>query len=598
MMTQLQSIRNFAIIAHIDHGKSSLADWFIRYCGGLTDRDMRSQVLDSMELERERGITIKAQTVRLSYSALNGHTYQLNLIDTPGHVDFGYEVSRSLAACEGSVLVIDSSQGVEAQTLANVYKALENNHEIVCVLNKMDLPAAEPDRVRHQVEELIGLRGHDALLVSAKTGENVKSVLEAVIRELPPPSGDQEKPLKALLIDSWYDSYLGVVILTRIFEGQLRIGMKFRLMSSGVTYTVDRVGIFTPKAVSLELLNTGEVGFIIAGIRNIEETKIGDTLTEDSRPTAKPLEGFHPSIPVVFCSFFPEDATNFEKLRTGLGKLRLNDASFWYEPETSTALGLGFRCGFLGMLHLEIIKERLKREFHLDLIMTAPSVVYKVCLKNGKLLEAHNPSDMPDSGLIDYLEEPWIKATIVSSSDTLGDILSLCTERRGEQVELSYVNQRVLMVYCLPLNEVIFDFYDRLKSLSHGYASFDYTLDGYRPGELVKVKILVNGEDVDALSCIIHRSKAEAQARSLCLKLKTLIPRQLFKIAIQAAIGSRIIARETISALRKDVLAKCYGGDITRKRKLLEKQKSGKKRMRQFGHIEIPQNIFIEALKK
>jgi GTP-binding protein LepA len=596
-MTDLRHIRNFAIIAHIDHGKSTLADRLIQACGGLEQREMREQVLDSMEIERERGITIKAQTVRLTYRAENGETYELNLMDTPGHVDFAYEVSRSLAACEGSLLVVDASQGVEAQTLANVYQAIEANHEIVPVLNKIDLPAAEPARVKQQIEDVIGLDASNAVEISAKTGLNIKAVLEALVHRLPPPKGDREAPLKALLVDSWYDQYLGVVILVRVKDGVLRPGLKVRLMATGVVHNVERTGIFTPKGVPVDELGPGEVGFITAGIKTVADCRIGDTITEDRRPAAEPLPGFKPVQSVVFCGLFPTDAADYERLRDSLAKLRLNDASFEYEPETSAALGFGFRCGFLGLLHLEIIQERLEREFDLNLITTAPSVVYKVHLTNGEVMMLHNPADMPDPVRIDHIEEPWIKATILVPDDYLGPVLTLCQERRGVQKDLTYAGNRAMMVYRLPLNEVVFDFYDRLKSISRGYASFDYQIDGYEEGDVVLLNILVNSEPVDALALIVHRSTAEKRGRALCERLKDLIPRQLFQIAIQAAIGGRIIARETVKAYRKDVLAKCYGGDITRKRKLLEKQKEGRKRMRQFGKVEIPQSAFLAALK-
>jgi GTP-binding protein LepA len=596
-MTDLNHIRNFSIIAHIDHGKSTLADRLIQLCGGLTERELKEQVLDTMDIERERGITIKAQTVRLQYKAKNGATYQLNLMDTPGHVDFAYEVSRSLAACEGSLLVVDASQGVEAQTLANVYQAVDNNHEIIPVLNKVDLPAAEPDRVKEQIEDVIGIDASDALLVSAKTGLGVPDVLEALVHRLPPPKGDQEAPLKALLIDSWYDAYLGVIILVRIVDGSLKPGMKIKMMSTGSIYQVDQVGVFTPKRETLSALHPGEVGFLTAGIKAVSDCNVGDTITEEKRPASSPLPGFKPSVPVVFCGLFPADAADFDHLRDSLGKLRLNDASFMFEAESSAALGLGFRCGFLGLLHLEIIQERLEREFNLDLVTTAPSVVYKLYMTNGDMIELHNPADMPDVVRIAKMEEPWIKATILVPDDYLGSILTLCTERRGVQLDLTYVGNRAMVVYRLPLNEVVFDFYDRLKSVSRGYASFDYQVDGYEEGELVKLSILVNGDPVDALSTIVHRTHAESRGRALCERLKNLIPRQLFKIAIQAAIGGKIIARESVSALRKDVTAKCYGGDITRKRKLLEKQKAGKKRMRQVGNVEIPQSAFLAALK-
>ena len=596
-MTDLAHIRNFAIIAHIDHGKSTLADRLIQRCGGIAAREFRDQLLDSMDLERERGITIKAQTVRLVYRARNGETYELNLMDTPGHVDFTYEVSRSLAACEGSILVVDASQGVEAQTLANAYLAVDAGHEIVPVLNKIDLPAAEPERVRQQIEEVIGLDASQALLVSAKTGQGIDEVLEALVARLPAPEGEGAAPLKALLVDSWYNSYLGVVILVRIKDGVLRKDQKLRMWATGATHEVDRVGIFTPKMENVAELGPGEIGFITAGIKSVADCRIGDTLTEDRRPCAVPLPGFKPSVPVVFCGLFPLDTEDFEQLRDSLAKLRLNDASFHYEPETSAALGFGFRCGFLGLLHMEIIEERLHREFNLELIATAPSVVYRIRLLSGETLELHNPADMPDPVQIAAIEEPWIRATILLPDEYLGSVLSLCTGRRGEQVDLTYAGNRAMLVYRLPLNEVVYDFYDRLKSLSRGYASFDYHVEGYREGELVKLAILVNGEPVDALAIIVNRSRAEQRGRLLCERLKELIPRQLFKIAIQAAIGGRIIARETVSALRKDVTAKCYGGDVTRKRKLLEKQKAGKKRMRQFGKVEIPQSAFLAALK-
>ncbi|HEY3920308.1 MAG TPA: translation elongation factor 4 [Stellaceae bacterium] len=596
-MTDLRHIRNFAIIAHIDHGKSTLADRLIQYCGGLSEREMRDQVLDSMDIERERGITIKAQTVRLSYKAKNGESYELNLMDTPGHVDFAYEVSRSLAACEGSLLVVDASQGVEAQTLANVYQAIDAGHEIVPVLNKIDLPAAEPERVKEQIEDVIGLDASGAIEISAKTGLNIEGVLEALVERLPPPTGDAEAPLKALLVDSWYDPYLGVVTLVRVKDGALKAGIKIRLMATGASHAVERVGVFTPKATPMPELGPGEIGFITAGIKTVADCKIGDTITEERRPAAEPLPGFKPVQPVVFCGLFPTDAADYEKLRDSLAKLRLNDASFEYEPETSVALGFGYRCGFLGLLHLEIIQERLQREFDLDLIATAPSVVYHIQLTNGKTMMLHNPVDMPDPVRIDHIEEPWIKATILVPDDYLGSILALCEERRGIQIELTYAGKRAMLIYRLPLNEVVFDFYDRLKSVSRGYASFDYQLDGYQEGDLVLLNILVNGDPVDALAIIVHRSNAERRGRALCERLKELIPRQLFLIAIQAAIGGKVIARETVKALRKDVLAKCYGGDITRKRKLLEKQKEGRKRMRQYGKVEIPQSAFLAALK-
>jgi len=596
-MTDLKHIRNFAIIAHIDHGKSTLADRLIQKCGGLSDREMKEQVLDSMEIERERGITIKAQTVRLLYAARDGETYTLNLMDTPGHVDFAYEVSRSLAACEGSLLVVDASQGVEAQTLANVYQAIEHNHEIVPVLNKIDLPAAEPERVREQIEDVIGLDASDAIEASAKTGQGIEEILEALVTRLPPPEGDRSAPLSALLVDSWYDSYLGVIILVRVVDGVLKKGMKIKMMSTGTVHTVERVGVFTPKGTIVDELETGMMGFITAAIKEVADTNVGDTLTEERRPTPRPLPGFQPSVPVVFCGLFPVDTSDFEHLKESLGKLRLNDASFHYEMETSAALGFGFRCGFLGLLHLEIIQERLDREFDLDLITTAPSVVYHLHMTDGTMIEMHNPADMPDPVKIDHIDEPWIKATILVPDDYLGAVLKLCEDRRGTQLELTYAGNRAMLVYRLPLAEVVYDFYDRLKSISRGYASFDYQMDGYETEDLVRMSILVNSEPVDALAIIVHRSRAEARGRSLCERLKDLIPRQMFQIAIQAAIGGRIIARETVKALRKDVTAKCYGGDVTRKRKLLEKQKAGKKRMRQFGKVEIPQEAFIAALK-
>ena len=596
-MTDLAHIRNFAIIAHIDHGKSTLADRLIQECGGVEQRDLKEQMLDTMDIERERGITIKAQTVRLMYKAVDGDTYQLNLMDTPGHVDFTYEVSRSLAACEGSLLIVDSSQGVEAQTLANTYLAIDASHEIIPILNKIDLPAAEPERVRREIEDVVGIDASDAIKVSAKTGEGVADVLEALVARLPSPTGDRDAPLKALLVDSWYDSYLGVIVLVRVRDGVLKKGMKIRMMGTGATHQVDMTGVFTPKRKDVAELGPGEVGFITATIKTVADAKVGDTLTDERRLAIEPLEGFKPSVPVVFCGLFPIDAADYEDLRDSMAKLRLNDGSFHYEPESSAALGFGFRCGFLGLLHLEIVQERLSREFDLDLIATAPSVVYRIHLTDGRMQELHNPADMPDVVRIDYIEEPWIEATILVPDDHLGSILKLCEERRGIQRNLTYAGDRAMLVYKLPLNEVVFDFYDRLKSVSRGYASFDYQLTGYEEGELVKLSILVNAEPVDALSMIVHRSQAEHRGRAICGRLKDLIPRQLFKIPIQAAIGGKIIARETISAMRKDVTAKCYGGDISRKRKLLDKQKEGKKRMRQFGSVEIPQSAFIEALK-
>jgi GTP-binding protein LepA len=596
-MTDLAHIRNFAIIAHIDHGKSTLADRLIERCGAVEARDMREQILDSMDIERERGITIKAQTVRLTYRAKDGGTYALNLMDTPGHVDFSYEVSRSLAACEGSLLVVDASQGVEAQTLANVYQAIDAGHEIIPVINKIDLPAAEPERVRQQIEEVIGLDTSHAVMISAKTGIGIDEVLEALVAWLPAPKGDAEAPLQALLVDSWYDAYLGVITLVRVRNGVLRAGQKIRMMATGATYEIDRVGHFTPKLVSADALYPGEIGFVQAGIKAVADCRVGDTITEDRRPAASALPGFKPSVPVVFCGLFPVDAADFEELRESLAKLRLNDSSFVYEAETSAALGFGFRCGFLGLLHLEIVQERLVREFNLELIATAPSVVYRVTLTNDEVLELHNPADMPDPTRIAKMEEPWIKATVLVPDEHLGPVLQLCTDRRGQQLDLTYAGNRAMVVYRLPLNEVVFDFHDRLKSISRGYASFDYEMDNYQEAELTMVNILVNDEPVDALAFISHRSRAESRGRAICLRLKELIPRQMFPIAIQAAIGGRIVARETISALRKDVLAKCYGGDVSRKRKLLDKQKKGKKRMRQFGKVEIPQSAFLAALK-
>ena len=596
-MQDTKTIRNFAIIAHIDHGKSTLADRLIQFCGGLSEREMKSQVLDNMDLERERGITIKAQTVRLSYKANNGIDYQINLVDTPGHVDFAYEVSRSLRACEGSLLVVDSSQGVEAQTLANVYQAIDANHEIVIVLNKVDLPAAEPDRVRDQIEDVIGLDTSAALEVSAKTGQGIKDVLETLVTRLPAPEGNVNDSLKALLVDSWYDTYLGVVILIRVYSGSVRKGMKIRMMSQGTSYDVDDVGVFTPKPLSRNELFPGEIGYITASIKSVGDCKVGDTITDEKKQTQNPLDGFRPSTPVVFCGLFPLDSSQYEDLKSSLAKLHLNDSSFDYQAETSAALGFGFRCGFLGMLHMEIIQERLSREFDLDLITTAPSVVYKIFLVSGEILQLHNPSDMPDITKIKQMEEPWVKATILVPDEYLGAILNLCSEKRGKQLDLTYVGSRAMAVYSLPLNEIVFDFYDRLKSITKGYASFDYEMDEYEESDLVKIQILVNSEPVDALSFISHRSQSEIRGRQICSRLKDLIPKHLFKIPLQAAIGGKIIARETISALRKDVTAKCYGGDITRKRKLLEKQKAGKKKMRQFGKVEIPQSAFIDALK-
>jgi len=596
-MTDLSKIRNFSIIAHIDHGKSTLADRLIQNCGGLEAREMTEQVLDSMDIEKERGITIKAQTVRLNYKAKDGQTYVLNLMDTPGHVDFGYEVSRCLAACEGSLLVVDASQGVEAQTLANVYKAMDAGHEMVPILNKIDLPAADVERAKAQIEDVIGIDASDAIPISAKAGIGIEEVLEAIVTRLPAPTGDATAPLKAMLVDSWYDTYLGVIILVRIKDGTLTRGMKVRMMSNGTTQNVDQLGVFTPKKVSVDKLEPGEVGYIITGIKLVADCKVGDTITDDRRPCAEALPGFKPSQSVVFCGLYPTDASDFEHLKDSLGKLRLNDASFEYETESSTALGFGFRCGFLGMLHLEIIQERLEREFDLDLITTAPSVVYRMHLTDGTMVELHNPNDMPDVTKIERIEEPWIRATIMTPDDYLGNVLALCTEKRGLQENLTYVGSRAMAVYKLPLNEVVFDFYDRLKSCSKGYASFDYEITDYVESDLVKLNILVNGEPVDALALIVHRSQADFRGRRLCERLKDLIPKHLFPIPIQAAIGGKIIARETISAMRKDVLAKCYGGDITRKRKLLDKQKKGKKKMREIGSVNIPQSAFLAALK-
>ena len=596
-MIDINKIRNFSIIAHIDHGKSTIADRLIQVCGGLSDREMKEQVLDSMDIERERGITIKAQTVRLDYKAKDGQSYVLNLMDTPGHVDFGYEVSRSLAACEGSLLIVDASQGVEAQTLANVYQAINADHEIVPVLNKIDLPAAEPERVKAQIEEVIGLPADDAIAASAKTGAGIEDILEALVMKLPPPVGDKDAPLQALLVDSWYDAYLGVMTLVRVRHGVLKKGMKIRMMATGATHVIERVGVFAPKPIALDQLGPGEIGFINAGVKRVADAKVGDTITEERRPTSIALPGFSPSIPVVFCGLFPVDTNDFTGLREALEKLSLNDASFSFEAETSAALGFGFRCGFLGLLHMEVIRERLSREFNLELISTAPSVVYQMTLTDGKHLYLHNPADMPEVSRLASVEEPWIKATIMTPDEFLGPVLTLCTERRGEQIDLTYAGNRAMAVYRLPLNEVVFDFYDRLKSITRGYASFDYALDSYREGDLVKVSILVNGDLVDALSMIVHRDQAEGKGRAICIRLKDLVPRQMFKVALQAAIGGKVIARETIAALRKDVTAKCYGGDISRKKKLLDKQKEGKKKMRQFGKVEIPQNAFFEALK-
>lgn len=597
MSTELSLIRNFAIIAHIDHGKSTLADRIIERCGGLQQREMQEQVLDSMDIERERGITIKAQTVRLNYTAKDGKTYQLNLIDTPGHVDFSYEVSRSLASCEGSVLVVDATQGVEAQTLANVYLALDNDHEILPVLNKIDLPSAEPDKVKQQIEDVIGLDTSNAVETSGKSGLGIDDLLEGIVKYLPAPQGEQNAPLKALLIDSWYDSYLGVIILVRIHDGVLKKKQQIRMMSNNMTYQIDKVGIFTPKMQDVDALYPGEVGFITASIKSVSDCHIGDTITDNKAPCSAPLQGFKPSVPVVFCSIFPVDSSQYDNLKDALAKLKLNDASIDYQNENSAALGLGFRCGFLGLLHMEIIQERLNREFDLDLITTAPSVAYKINLTNGTQIMLHNPADMPEITTIQSIEEPWVKATIMVPDTYLGAVLKLCNERLGEQEELTYVGNRAMVVYKIPLNEIVFDFYDRLKSITSGYASFDYEITGYAASDLVKVQILINEEPVDALAFLCHRLEAEARGRQICERLKDLIPRHLFKIPIQAAIGGRIVARETISALRKDVTAKCYGGDVTRKRKLLDKQKKGKQRMRQFGKVEVPQSAFIEALR-
>tara|TARA_B100000676_G_scaffold310562_1_gene377525 strand:- start:58 stop:1860 length:1803 start_codon:yes stop_codon:yes gene_type:complete len=596
-MTDIKNIRNFSIIAHIDHGKSTLADRLIQSCDGLTDREMKDQVLDSMDIERERGITIKAQTVRLNYKDKNGENFQLNLIDTPGHVDFAYEVSRSLSACEGSILVVDSTQGVEAQTLANVYQAIDLDHEIIPVINKIDLPAAEPETVAMQIEDVIGLDASDAIYVSAKTGQGIDDIFEALIERLNPPSGGDVEETKALLVDSWYDSYLGVIVLVRVLNGELTKGQKIKMMGTNSTYEIDDIGVFTPKKVSVNKLGPGELGYIIAGIKTVSDTQIGDTITDDKKPCKEMLKGFRPSQPSVFCGLFPVDSGEFEDLRESIEKLSLNDSSFQHETENSAALGFGFRCGFLGLLHLEIVRERIEREFDIDLITTAPSVIYKIYLNDGKCIDLHNPADMPDPSLINYIEEPWIKATILVPDEYLGAVLKLCEERRGNQVELTYAGTRAMVVYDLPLNEVVFDFYDRLKSISSGYASFDWQMDTYKQEKLVKMSILVNSETVDALSIIVHADRADMRGRTMCKKLKDLIPRHQFKVPVQAAIGARVIARETIPPFRKDVTEKLYGGDVTRKKKLLEKQKKGKKRMREFGSVNIPQDAFISALK-
>ena len=596
-MTDIKNIRNFSIIAHIDHGKSTLADRLIQSCDGLTEREMKEQVLDTMDIERERGITIKAQTVRLEYKSKNNEIYQLNLIDTPGHVDFAYEVSRSLSACEGSILVVDSTQGVEAQTLANVYQAIELDHEIIPIINKIDLPAAEPEKVCRQIEDVIGIDASDAIFVSAKTGEGIEDIFEALITRLNPPTGSDDEPTKALLVDSWYDSYLGVVVLVRVINGDLTKGQKIKMLGTNSTYEIDDIGIFTPKKVSVDRLGPGELGYIIAGIKTVSDTQIGDTITDDRKPCKDTLKGFRPSQPSVFCGLFPVDSGEFEDLRESIEKLSLNDSSFQHETENSAALGFGFRCGFLGLLHLEIVRERIEREFDIDLITTAPSVIYKIYLNDGVCIDLHNPADMPDPSLINYIEEPWIKATILVPDEYLGAVLKLCEDRRGNQVELTYAGNRAMVIYDLPLNEVVFDFYDRLKSISSGYASFDWQMDSYKAEKLVKMTILVNSEIVDALSIIVHAERADMRGRAMCKKLKELIPRHQFKVPVQAAIGARVVARETIPPFRKDVTEKLYGGDVTRKKKLLEKQKKGKKRMREFGRVNIPQEAFISALK-
>ncbi len=596
-MKDLSSIRNFSIVAHIDHGKSTLADRLIQFCGGLTEREMKEQVLDSMELERERGITIKAQTVCLNYTSKDGKKYILNIMDTPGHVDFAYEVSRSLAACESSLLIVDSTQGVEAQTLANAYQAINNDHEILPVLNKADLPSSEPEKIKEQIEDVLGIDASDASLVSAKTGQGVEELLERIVSTLPSPKGTADEPLKCMLVDSWYDSYLGVIVLVRVIHGQLKKNQKIRFMAAGATHTIDRVGIFSPKPTEVDTLGPGEIGFINSGIKSVSDCKVGDTITEEKNPTSDPLPGFKPSQPVVFCGMFPVDSDDYEHLRDSMVKLALNDSSFSYEPEVSPALGYGFRCGFLGLLHLEIIRDRFDLEFNLELVTTAPSVVYKINMNNGSVVDLHNPTDMPDPVKINTIEEPWIKATIIVPDEYLGAVLELCTSKRGIQINLNYAGTRAMVEYKLPLNEVVFDFYDRLKSITKGYASFDYELVGYEVNDLVKVSIMINGDPVDALSLIVHRERSQSRGRALCERLKDLIPRQQFKVAIQAAIGGKIIARETVASFRKDVTQKLYGGDVTRKNKLLDKQKKGKKRMRQFGKVDIPQNAFLNALK-
>ena len=596
-MHSTKNIRNFAIIAHIDHGKSTLADRLIQYCGGLSEREMKNQVLDSMDIERERGITIKAQTVRLNYKDDNDDLFQLNLIDTPGHVDFSYEVNRSLSACEGSILVVDAAQGVEAQTLANVYQAIELDHEIIPVINKIDLPASDPDKVCKQIEDVIGLDASDAIRVSAKTGEGIDKIFASLINLIPQPKTKTKENSKALLVDSWYDSYLGVVVLVRVIEGELSKGQKIKMLGTDSSYTIDEVGIFTPKKVSIDKLQAGEIGYIIAGIKNVSDTQIGDTITDFQKPCKNALKGFRPSQPSVFCGLFPTDSGDFEDLRDSIEKLSLNDSSFHFETENSAALGFGFRCGFLGLLHLEIVRERIEREFDIDLITTAPSVIYKIHLTDGETIELHNPADMPETTNIKFIEEPWIKATILVPDEYLGAVLKLCEERRGHQIDLTYAGTRAMVVYDLPLNEVVFDFYDRLKSVSSGYASFDWQMDSYKQEKLVKMSLLVNEEPVDALSVIVHAERSFSRGRNMCKKLKDLIPRHQFKIPVQAAIGGKIIARETIPPFRKDVTAKLYGGDVTRKMKLLEKQKKGKKKMREFGQVNIPQEAFISALK-